>query len=221
MKRIVIIGAGNNGKCIADAVEKMGQYKIVGFLDTIRQAGDVFFSYPILGNQSEIASVVKVYNIHAGVISIGENHSRKKVVQEISHLLPDFEYVTVIHPQAVVSKEVNIGIGTTIMAGCIVNVNAKIGDFCLLNSGSILEHDSQMEDFSTLAPGVITGGYFHLGTLSTMGLGSKAIDRIRIGHNVVIGAGSLVIKDVEDNTLAYGHPANSIRKRKEDEPFLS
>ena len=40
------------------------------------------------------------------------------------------------------------------------------------------------------------------------------------GKNSVVGAGSLVTKDLPDNVLAYGNPAKIIRPREEGENFL-
>ena len=46
------------------------------------------------------------------------------------------------------------------------------------------------------------------------------LDRIEIGENTVVGAGSLVIKSLPDNVLAYGNPAKIIRGRNQFEKFL-
>ena len=38
------------------------------------------------------------------------------------------------------------------------------------------------------------------------------IDGIKIGRNSVIGAGSVVTKDIPDNVVAYGNPCKIIRE---------
>ena len=38
---------------------------------------------------------------------------------------------------------------------------------------------------------------------------------VTIGDNVVIGAGSVVTKDIPDNTIAYGDPCRVVRENKE------
>jgi maltose O-acetyltransferase len=37
---------------------------------------------------------------------------------------------------------------------------------------------------------------------------------VTIGNNVVIGAGSIVTKDIPDNVIAYGNPCKVVRKNK-------
>ena len=46
-----------------------------------------------------------------------------------------------------------------------------------------------------------------IGEKSFIGLGSNIIDKIRIGKNVDLGAGSLVNKQLKSNSLYYGVPA--------------
>jgi len=38
------------------------------------------------------------------------------------------------------------------------------------------------------------------------------IDRIRIGANTVVGAGSVVTRDLPSNAIAYGSPAKVVRE---------
>jgi acetyltransferase-like isoleucine patch superfamily enzyme len=77
-----------------------------------------------------------------------------------------------------------------------------------------------MHDFSSISAGSITGGKVELGRFSAITLGVTVVDRLKIGENSVVGAGSLVLNDVPDNVLVYGSPAKVIRSRKPGERFL-
>jgi acetyltransferase-like isoleucine patch superfamily enzyme len=37
------------------------------------------------------------------------------------------------------------------------------------------------------------------------------LPRIKVGSNTIIGAGSVVTKNIPDNVIAYGNPAKIIR----------
>ena len=50
--------------------------------------------------------------------------------------------------------------------------------------------------------------------LNFIGIGATIIQRIKIGKNVTIGAGSVVIKDITDNVIALGNPAKIIKSKK-------
>ena len=52
------------------------------------------------------------------------------------------------------------------------------------------------------------------GELSFLGIGATIIQGIKIGKNVTVGAGSVVIKDIPDNVIAVGNPAKIIKKQK-------
>lgn len=49
--------------------------------------------------------------------------------------------------------------------------------------------------------------------------GAKIIGGITVGNNAVIGANSVVTKDVPDNAIVAGNPAKIIRNRKEHDEF--
>lgn len=49
-----------------------------------------------------------------------------------------------------------------------------------------------------------------IGDNVTIGSGAKILGDITIGNNVVIGANSVVIKDVPDNVVVAGVPAKKI-----------
>jgi acetyltransferase-like isoleucine patch superfamily enzyme len=42
-------------------------------------------------------------------------------------------------------------------------------------------------------------------------IGATVIDRIHIGDNSVVGASALVTRDLPDNVVAFGTPANIVR----------
>ena len=52
------------------------------------------------------------------------------------------------------------------------------------------------------------------GELSFLGIDATIIQGIKIGKNVTIGAGSVVIKDIPDNVIALGNPAKIIKSKK-------
>jgi acetyltransferase-like isoleucine patch superfamily enzyme len=45
-------------------------------------------------------------------------------------------------------------------------------------------------------------------------MGANILNTVKIGKNCVIGAGSVVTKDIPDNVVAYGSPCKIIKKTK-------
>lgn len=220
MKNIVLIGGGNQAHYTIDIINKERKYNIVGIIDSIHDVGSNRFGYKVLGRQEDIIKLKEQYNIEGGIISIGDNWARYYVSSQIKKEIPDFKFVNAIHPSVVIGDNVELGEGIVMMAGCIINPKSKIGDFTFFATGAQVDHDCDIKNYSSISAGSITGGYVTLGEFSAITLGVTVVDRLKIGKNTVIGAGSLVIKDLPDNVLVYGNPCKVIRTRKEGEKFL-
>lgn len=220
MENIVLIGGGNQAHYTIDIIEKEGKYNIIGIIDSIHDIGSDRFGYKIIGRQENLPELIKKYKIHGGVISIGDNWIRNNVFLQVSSLAPDFKFVNAIHPSVIIGNNVVLGKGIVAMAGCVFNPKSIIGDFTFFATGAQVEHDCVISDFASISAGSITGGYVKLGKHSALTLGVTVLDRLEIGENTVVGAGSLVIKSLPDNVLAYGNPAKIIRSRNIGERFL-
>jgi len=220
MKNIILFGGGTHVSYCIDIIEKENKYKIIGITDPYLQVGAKIMDYEIIGKQEGIKNLIKHYNIDAGLITIGDNWTRKIVLDKIVSIVPDFEFVSTIHPSVIIGKNVTIGKGTIMMAGCIVSPNTSIGEFCFFATGAILEHDCIMGNFSSLSAGSVTGGKVKIGDFTAITLGVTLFDRIEIGEHTVIGSGSLVTKNIPSNCLAYGTPAVVIKEREIGEKYL-
>ena len=220
MKNIVLIGGGNQAHYTIDIINKEGKYNIIGIIDSIHDIGSNRFGYKVLGRQEDIIKLKEQYNIEGGIISIGDNWVRYYISSQIKKEIPDFNFVNAIHPSVVIGDNVQLGKGVVMMAGCIINPKSKIGDFTFFATGAQVDHDCDIKNYSSISAGSITGGYVTLGEFSAITLGVTVVDRLKIGKNTVVGAGSLVIKDLPDNVLVYGNPCKVIKTRKEGEKFL-
>lgn len=220
MKNVVLIGGGNQAHYCIDIIEREEKYNIVGIIDSVQEIGSIRFGYPVLGRQTEIDKLSKLYNIECGVITIGDNWSRHLVYSDITNRMPDFEFVNAIHPSVIIGNGVTIGKGVVAMAGVIFNPKASIGNFTFFATGAQVEHDCIISDYSSISAGSLTGGHVHIGKFAALTLGVVVLDRLSIGENTVVGAGSVVIKSLPANVLAYGNPAKIIRNREQTEKFL-
>jgi sugar O-acyltransferase (sialic acid O-acetyltransferase NeuD family) len=220
MENIVLFGGGLHTNYCIDIIKKEEKYNIIGIIDSIKNIGEELFGYTIIGRQEQLKELISEYDIHGGIITIGDNWSRKIVFECIVNQIPNFRFVNAIHPSTIIGMNVEMGVGIVIMAGCIINPNSKVGDFCFFATGSQLEHDCNIDDFASISAGSITGGKVTIGKFSAIALGVIIMDRINIGENTVVGSGSLVTRDLPDNILAYGSPARIIRDRVLGEKFL-
>tara|TARA_R110000823_G_scaffold268470_1_gene388336 strand:- start:117 stop:779 length:663 start_codon:yes stop_codon:yes gene_type:complete len=220
MKNIVLIGGGDQAHYTIDIIHKEGKYKIVGIIDAQEEIGSTKFGYKIIGRQDAIKEIAVLYEIDGAVISIGDNWTRYYVASQVKKLVPDFKFFNAIHPSCIIGEHTKFGEGIVAMAGVIFNPRSTVGDHTFFATGAQVEHNCIIGNYASISAGSITGGYVELGDFAAITLGVTVFDRIKIGKNSVVGAGSLVVKDLPDNVLVYGNPAKIIRKREAGEKFL-
>lgn len=219
-KSVIIIGSSGLSKIVIDIFEKMGNYQILGLLDDFRKKGEETFGYKVLGKIRDLPDLLSDNKNCAISIAIGDNWDRQKVFIQLSEMISDIDFVTAIHPSSVIGKNVKIGKGVIIMAGAVINCDTYIADFAVINVKASISHDSQMLKFSSLGPNVSTGGYVTVGEFSAICIGATIKDRVKVGNHSIVGAGALLLKDCEDNTVMYGVPAIKIRSREIGEKYL-
>ena len=221
MENIVIVGSSGHAKVVIDIVEQAARYRIAGLIDSFRPPGEETLGYAVLGAERDLPQLVDKHGIAGLLVAIGDNHARENVTAGLAALVPGLPRVSAVHPAARVGKASTIGAGTVVMAGAVINPSCAIGEGCIVNTNASLDHDGVMEDFSSLAPGVVTGGNCRIGRGAAIGLGALLRHRIAVGEHSVVGAGALVLHDVEPYTVAYGNPARRIRARAAaDERYL-
>ncbi len=220
MEKIVIIGASGHARVIIETVELNKKYQIYGLIDSFKPKGQKILGYEILGTEDLIQDLMKK-GIRKGVIAIGDNWTRYMMYTKIKEETPDFEFVTIIHSSAIISPSAKIGRGTVVLASVKVNTYAEIGDGCILNTNSSFGHDGRLSDFSSIAPGVTVGGNVAIGFCTAISLGANVIQGIVIGKHSIIGAGSLILHDIDDFKLVFGVPGKEIKTIEKGEKYLT
>ena len=186
-----------------------GHAKVV--LDIVRKA---YVDVPCLiddnPNVNELAGLPVVHSFEGLspiIVTIGDCKIRRKIVDKLGKR----EYLTVIHPDAIIADSAKMGYGTVVMAGAIINPYAVVGNHSIINTGSSLDHDVHVGDFCHIAPHSTLCGEVKVGEGTWIGAGTTVIQGIHIGKDCFVGAGSVVVKNIPDNSLCYGNPARVIK----------
>ena len=132
----------------------------------------------------------------------------------VNKLPKETEYFTFIHPTALIlDDEIIIGEGSFIGANSILTTNIQIGNHAILNRGNHIGHDCIIGNYFSAMPGSIVSGNVHIGNGVYLGTNSSVIEKKYILHDIVIGANSVVIRDITERGTYVGVPAKKIEKQ--------
>ena len=206
MKRLIIVGAGGFGREVyswAEAHPDCGRlWEIAGFLDDNPAALDGF------DYTANILSAVLDYSPHSNdlfVCAIGSPAIKRKVCEKL--LGSGAEFISLVHPTAVIGFNVVIGVGTIICPHVIVTCDVTIGDFVAINCLSSIGHDVQIADWVTLSGHCDVTGQTELGEMAFLGSGARILPLKKVGARAMVGAGSVVISHVPADVKVFGNPA--------------
>jgi sugar O-acyltransferase (sialic acid O-acetyltransferase NeuD family) len=219
-ERLLIIGAAGHAHAVLALLRRLGDYQVAGLIDDTRPAGGLVFGLPVLGGVADVPQLCAAYGLDRVVLAIGDNSRRQQVAERLQRLVPALRWPVLVDPTAVVAEPARLGEGTVILPLAHVGPGARLGRGCLLNTRSSLDHDGSMEAFASLAPGVHCGGQVSLGERAAVGLGASLAQRVRVGADTVVGAGSLVLRSLPPGVVAYGTPARVVRQRHALEAYL-
>jgi sugar O-acyltransferase (sialic acid O-acetyltransferase NeuD family) len=204
--KLLIIGASGHGKVVADIALKMNRWQSIKFLDddeNIRSAMGI----EVIGSTNDLSRYIKEYEI---VVGIGNNSTRQKIQEGLE--TAGASIPVLIHPNTVIADQIELGSGTVIMAGAIINCCTKIGKGCIINTGSTIDHDNYIEDYVHISPGVHLAGGVKIGLGTWLGIGSIVSNNLKVISGCIVGAGGVVVKDIEEFGTYIGVPARKINQ---------
>jgi UDP-perosamine 4-acetyltransferase len=192
---IIVIGGGGHARVVIDTL-LMLDCDILGVCDPALPPGRPGpFGLAVLGGDDAVAAhapdEVRLVN---GVGAPGAAERRRAVFESFGRR--GYGFVTVVHPSAVIGREVALGAGAQVMAGAVVQTGARIGCNAILNTGCRIDHDCLIGDHAHIAPGAVLSGVVTVEDGVFIGAGASVIPGMRIGRGAMIGAGTVVVRDV-------------------------
>lgn len=212
MKKLIIIGASGFGREVAFLVERINKenptWDLIGFVDdNAKIQGEIINGYPVIGDCSSLKNIQDTFVVCA----VGASEVRKSIIDKICLINPNIKFATLIDPSVEMSNLVKIGKGTIICAHTIITVNIEIGSHVIINLDCTIGHDAVLGDFVTLYPSVNVSGATNIGECSELGTGMQIIQGKTVGSHSIVGAGSVVVKDIPEKCTAVGSPAKPIK----------
>lgn len=201
---VIVIGAGGHAKVVIDTLQAEHS-EVLGFTNTSSVINSIL-NVPYLGTDDFIEKQdPKNILLLIAIGSVKSSNIRSSVFQKWKAL--GFHFKSLIHPSAIISKYADLGEGTQVMMGSLIQPGVTVKENCIINTGSSIDHDCYIGEHCHIAPRVTLSGGVNISSNCHIGAGATIVQGINIGSNVTIGAGSVVIKDVVSNSTVFGVPA--------------
>lgn len=205
-RRILLIGGGGHCKSVLDTLLTTQEYSEIGIIDVGDNLGKNVCNIPVVGCDGDLEKLKGMGYTHAFIAFGGINNLPLRIknferIKALGFLIPN-----IIDPSAIVSINAMLGAGIFAGKNAVINSGAEIGDCVIINTRALVEHDCKIGDFADISPGAVICGGVEIGKNTFIGAQSAVRQTIKIGSDTLIGMGSIVVKDVPGNAIAYGNP---------------
>ena len=209
-KEIYILGVGHNTVVYIDLAESCG-YKIAGLYHyNDQRIGENIQGIPIIASNFDLFKKKSLEGMNFA-ISVGDNKIRSELANKIRE--KGGKTLTLIHPTAVVSKYAAISEGVVIHANSVVQADVIIKKDTVISYNTSVTHTSFIGEACYLAFNSSIGAYVKIQDHVFIGQSASIVSgKLEyVGYNSIVGAGSVVIKNVEPNSVVAGNPAKLIK----------
>jgi sugar O-acyltransferase (sialic acid O-acetyltransferase NeuD family) len=196
--KIVIIGAGGQGRVCADIASLMGYAEIL-FLDD----GDAPNAVGKINDYPKYLQDADFF------VAIGNGVVRRKMQTMLEENRASI--ATLVHTNATVAEGVTVGKGTVVMAGAVINPGAVVGCGNIINTCASVDHDCRVGNFIHIAVGARICGTVRLEDDSWIGAGAVIIQGLSVCAGCMIGAGAVVVKSITEKGTYLGVPARKVK----------
>lgn len=203
-KHIRIYGAGGHSTVVKEVLLLNG-FEISKIFDDNLETNDSYNSEITHGARDNMDQFP--HNGPPIIIAIGNNVIRSEIAQMLRS-----EFGQAFHSSAVIGGSVIIDVGTVVFAGAVIQPNTRIGKHVIINTCASVDHDNIIGDFAHISPNVTLCGNVEIMEGTQIGSAAVVIPNVKVGKWCVIGAGTVVIRDVPDYCTVVGNPGRIIKR---------
>lgn len=208
-KRILLLGGGGHCRSVLDSVISMGCYEKIGIIDNDASASAL--GIDVIGTDDDLEALFRDGWKEAFITvgSIGSTSVRRRLYRLVKDI--GFAVPAIADPSAGIAGGVSLGEGVFVGKHAVVNTGSTVGCCAILNTASVIEHDCVIGDFAHISPGTVLCGQVSVGADTHVGAGTVVRQGITIGSRTLVGIGSAVVKNIPEDSKAYGNPCRVVK----------
>jgi 2,3,4,5-tetrahydropyridine-2-carboxylate N-succinyltransferase/tetrahydrodipicolinate N-acetyltransferase len=213
-----------NSKEIIDFISKSEKKTPIKLYVIGNNLDKSLLNYEYYGNEKsgivfcEYKDVEKIKN------SLGNNLEKYRIeMDRLNSAIPlaDYsKYNARIEPGVYIRDMVEIGDGCVIMMGAVLNIGAQVGKNTMIDMNVVLGGRAIVGENCHIGAGSVLAGVIEPPSAEPVvieddvmiGANVVVLEGVKVGKGSVVAAGSVVVKDVSENTLFAGIPAKEIKK---------
>lgn len=210
---VIFLGSCTSMPNIIESCWSTGQ-KITGVVDPDYSSQSHLYGLPLLDQalledsevtQNHLFFVATGWTPGSNRVTVRNNKKR----QHLLSMMKNYELpgATLVHSTAIVSplaklgNNVRIGAMSMVSAGAEIHDHTNIKEQCYVSHGVVIGSDSIVQLKATITGDVHIGSHTYVGISSTIINRSAVGKSARIGNNVLIHPGVLVMQDIPDNAV--------------------
>lgn len=218
MKNLIVLGGSGIGMIAFSIAKELGYYSIGGFLNDVLPVGSLIGKYdqfPILGKTVDLPKFLEDENNVFFIAYVGMQKEEEVYRKIISLNIPTNRFATLIHPTAIIPRGMcKIGNGVLMASLSQLSPDTTLENNSIMLANSFLGHDSTLKRFGHIASNATVGANVEIGRACHIGTNCTIREKVKIGDFSLIGSGSVVLNDVDKNSIVVGNPARLLRKNK-------
>jgi acetyltransferase EpsM len=168
--------------------------------------GQGFCGAKILGGREQLPLLLR-RGMREMIIGFGDCRRLEAAIEAEKH---GFHFVSAVYPHSIVAGDVELGEGSLVAAGAVINPAARLGRHVIINTSASVDHECVVADGAHICPGAHLAARVSVGRCAWVGIGAVVKERVRIGDGAVVGAGAVVLRDIPGGMVAYGVPARPV-----------
>jgi sugar O-acyltransferase (sialic acid O-acetyltransferase NeuD family) len=205
-RNLIIVSAGALGREVLvwaqQAIAAGTPWRVKGFLDSRPHMLDAFrCEVPIL-------DAPETYEPEADDVflcAIGEPADKRRYVAMLE--AKGATFATLIHPTALVGRDVQIGAGSIVCPFTQLSCDIRIGEHVLVGTFSCVAHDSTVGSYTQICGACQLNGQVTIGEGVFLGSHATLVPKCHVEDGAYVGAGSVVLRRVRARKKVFGNPA--------------